>query len=215
VNSSGNLLHVSGLAGPGGYGDPVSAQTVGRDIAYASGAAFAIRAELFRALGGFTERYFLYQEDLELSWRVWMRGLRVVFEPSADVLHDYVLERPGRRKEYYLERNRLVFVLTTYSRRLLVLLAPILAIVELGVVMLALRDGWAREKAQGWAWIIRNLGWVRRHRRALQAARVVDDRALARLLTPRFELEMTERPPGTTLLDAVAEAWWRVVRVLL
>ena len=113
LNSSGNVVHVSGLAWPGGYGEPADALTELREIPSASGAALAIRAELFRELGGFTEELFLYQEDLELCWRVRLRGLRIVLEPGADVLHDYVLERADRRKEYYLERNRLVFVLTS------------------------------------------------------------------------------------------------------
>ena len=67
--------------------------------------------------------------------------------PDADVLHDYVLERPGRQKEYYLERNRLIVVLTAFSVRLLLLLAPVLLAVELGIVLVAWRQGWLREKA--------------------------------------------------------------------
>ena len=56
------------------------------------------------------------------------RGLRVVVDAGR--------RRPARlraraaadrRKEYYLERNRLIFVLTAYSARLLLLLAPVLA----------------------------------------------------------------------------------------
>ncbi len=126
LNSSGNVVHVSGLAWPGGYGEPADELGEQREIGYASGAALAIRADLFRELGGFTEELFLYQEDLEFCWRARLGGHRVVVEPRADVLHDYVLERPDRRKEYYLERNRLVFVLTAFSGRLLLLLAPVL-----------------------------------------------------------------------------------------
>jgi GT2 family glycosyltransferase len=215
VNTSGNLLHVSGLAGLGGYGEPASAHSVRREIAYASGAACAIRRDLFLELGGFTEELFLYQEDLELSWRAWQRGRRVVVEPAADVLHDYVLERADRRKEYFLERNRLVFVLTAYSGRLLALLAPVLLAVELGITLVAARNGWLREKASGWAWLARNAGWLRAHRARLQRERRVSDGELARLLTPRFELAMVDHPPGTGLLNACTSAWWRVVRVLL
>jgi GT2 family glycosyltransferase len=215
VNTSGNVLHVSGLAGPGGYGEPASAHAEQREIAYASGAAFAIPRALFLEIGGFTEELFLYQEDLELSWRVWQRGRRVVVEPRADVLHDYVLERNDRRKEYFLERNRLVFVLTAYSGRLLALLAPVLLAVEIGIVLVAWRNGWLREKARGWAWLARNSGWLREHRRRVQRERRVPDRELARLLTPRFELAMVAHPPGTGLLNAVVAAWWRAVRVFL
>ena len=215
LNSSGNVVHVSGLAWPGGYGDPVGTVDAVADVPYASGAAFAIRASLFRELGGFVEELFLYQEDLELCWRVRLRGLRVVVTPDADVLHDYVLERADRRKEYYLERNRLIVVLTAFSGRLLLLLAPVLLAAELGLSLLALRQGWLREKARGWAWLARNAGWLGRRRRLLQAERRVPDRELARFLTPVLDPRMLQLPPGVGAANAVLSAWWRGARVFL
>jgi GT2 family glycosyltransferase len=215
LNSSGNVVHVSGLAWPGGYGEPADTLVDVRDIPYASGAAFAVRARDFRELGGFTEELFLYQEDLDLSWRARMRGLRVVVEPDADVLHDYVLDRADRRKEYFLERNRLVFVLTVYSTRLLLLLAPVLLVVEVGVTALALRQGWLGEKARGWAWLLRNASWLRRRRAAVQSTRRLSERELARFLTPAVDARMLDLPPGGALFNAAVSAWWRVVRVLI
>jgi GT2 family glycosyltransferase len=215
LNSSGNVVHVSGLAWPGGFGDPVDRLVEPREIAYASGAALAIRADLFSELGGFTEELFLYQEDLELCWRARLRGLQIVVDPGADVLHDYVLERADRRKEYYLERNRLVFVLTAFSARLLLLLAPILLAVEAGLVLIAVRQGWPREKARGWAWLVRHRSWLVRRRREVQTARRVPDRELARFLTPVLDPRMLELPPGAAVLNGVVSAWWRGVRVLL
>jgi GT2 family glycosyltransferase len=215
LNSSGNVVHVSGLAWPGGYEDPADRLTEPREIAYASGAAFAIRAELFHELGGFMEELFLYQEDLELCWRVRLRGLEIVVEPEADVLHDYVLERIDRRKEYYLERNRLVFVLTAYSARLLLLLAPVLFAVELGIALVALRQGWFREKVGGWAWLAGHGSWLGGRRRETQALRSVPDRQLARFLTPVLDPRMLELPAGIGPVNGVVSTWWRGVRVLL
>ena len=215
LNSSGNIVHVSGLAWPGGYGDPADKLTHPQEIAYASGAAFAIRRDVFRELGGFTEELFLYQEDLELSWRAHLHGLRVLVVPEADVLHDYVLERPGRQKEYYLERNRLIVVLSAFSGRLLLLLAPVLLAVEAGIVLVAWRQGWLREKARGWAWLVRNRAWLAAHRRETQALRRVGDRELARFLTPVVDPRMLELPPGVAVLNGLVSAWWRGVRVFL
>jgi GT2 family glycosyltransferase len=215
LNSSGNVVHVSGLAWPGGYGDPLDTVSAVRDIPYASGAAFAIRADLFRELGGFTEKLFLYQEDLELCWRARLRGLRVVVDPAATVLHDYVLARADRRKEYYLERNRLIFVLTAFSARLLLVLAPVLLAAELGLVLLALRQGWLREKARGWAWLARNGSWLTARRRAVQSGRRVGDRELARQLTPVLDPSMLQLPVGVALVNGAMSAWWRCARVFL
>jgi GT2 family glycosyltransferase len=215
LNSSGNVVHISGLAWPGGYDEPVASVDEVRDIGYASGAALAIRADLFRDLGGFTEELFLYQEDLELCWRARQRGLRVVVDPAADVLHDYVFGRLDRRKEYYLERNRLIFVLTAFSSRLLLLLAPVLVAAELGLAVLALRQGWFNEKVRGWAWLLNRRAWLLARRRTVQAARLVADREVARFLTPVLDPRMLELPPGAALANGMLSIWWRGVRVFL
>jgi GT2 family glycosyltransferase len=215
LNSGGNVLHLSGLAWPGGYGEPASGITSVREIAYASGAALAMRSDIFRELGGFTEELFLYQEDLDLSWRARLSGRSVVVVPGADVLHDYVFERPDRRKEYYLERNRLVFVLTSYSGRLLALVAPVLLAVELAIALVAAREGWLAEKLRGWGWLLRHRGWLRLHRRRVQGLRRVPDRELARHLTPVVDPVMLTLPAGSSLMNGVFSVWWRVVRVFL
>jgi GT2 family glycosyltransferase len=215
LNSGGNVLHLSGLAWPGGYGEPADALTERREIAYASGAAAALRAELFRELGGFTEELFLYQEDLDLSWRARLAGRRVIVEPAADVLHDYVLERGDRRKEYYLERNRLIFVLTSYSPRLLFIVAPVLLAVEAGLVVLALRERWLGDKVRGWLWLVRNRQWLGEHRRRVQSLRRVPDRSVAWCLTPVIDPRMLALPRGAALLNGAVSFWWRAARVFL
>jgi GT2 family glycosyltransferase len=38
-------------------------------------------------LGGFDERFFMYYEDVDLSWRMRRNGLHIVFEPRSVVRH--------------------------------------------------------------------------------------------------------------------------------
>ena len=56
-----------------------------RDVDWVKGAALAIRADLFRDLGGFWP--VLYGEETDLAFRARRRGLRVRFEHSARVMH--------------------------------------------------------------------------------------------------------------------------------
>jgi GT2 family glycosyltransferase len=59
------------------------------DTSWASGACFAIDGALFERLGGFdAETFFLYCDDVDLSWRARLEGARVVYEPRARILHD-------------------------------------------------------------------------------------------------------------------------------
>src|SRR5204863_4938466 len=149
LNSGGTVVHVSGLAWAGRYGEPAEKASELEDVAAPSGAAMAIRRDLFRELGGFTQELFMYLEDTELGWRAHLHGLRVVVDPGADVYHEYEFGRnPGKIE--LLERNREIFVLTAYSLRLLILLAPVLAATELAILVLAAKQRWLGGKLGGW-----------------------------------------------------------------
>jgi GT2 family glycosyltransferase len=211
LNASGLAVHVTGLSWADGYEEPASQLTTVVDVPAASGTAMAIRTETFRALGGFTEELFMYQEDLLLGWKARLAGLRVVLEPAADVYHDYEYGR-NLGKHYLLERNRLVFVLTTYSPRLLALLAPILVSTELAMAAHAATDGWLREKLRSWAWVARNARWLARERRTTQRLRRVPDRELAPLFTPTLSPAMIDLPAPAQAANRAVEAYWRLAR---
>jgi GT2 family glycosyltransferase len=214
LNSAGNEVHVTGIAWAGLFGKPASAVGELRDVAFPTGAAMAIRRELFEELGGFTEELFMYQEDLVLGWRVRLRGLRVVVNPDADVYHDYEFRRnPG--KHYLLERNRLVFVLSSYSARLLLLLSPVLVSTEAAMLGLALKEGWARDKIAGWGWLLRNAGWLRRNRRETQELRRVRDRELARFLSPVIAPAMIPVPSPVRAINPLVAKYWSLVKKAL
>jgi len=59
-----------------------------RDADYCSGAALAIRRDLFLDMGGFDPYYApAYYEDADLAFRIRERGLRVLYQPAAEVFH--------------------------------------------------------------------------------------------------------------------------------
>ena len=211
LNSSGIEVHVTGIGWAGGYGEPAESVSELRDVPAPSGTAMAIRRETFEQLGGFADELFMYLEDLELGWRTRLAGYRVVIEPAADVYHEYEYAR-NPRKSYLLERNRLVFCLSAYSRRTLLLLAPVLLATELGMLALAAREGWARDKVAGWGWLVRHAGLVSRRRRKTQALRRVPDGELAEHLTPVFSPAMVPMPAPLKAANPVVSRYWSLVR---
>ena len=211
LNSSGIEVHVTGIGWAGGYGQPAESISETRDVAAPSGTAMAVRASTFRELGGFAEELFMYLEDLELGWRARIAGYRVVVDPAANVLHEYEYGR-NPRKNYFLERNRLVFVLSAYSARLLVLLSPLLVATELGMTVLALKEGWLGDKLAGWGWLARNAGPLGRKRRATQGLRKVRDRELAPYLTAVFDPRMISVPGLLQVANPLVKRYWKLVR---
>ena len=97
----------------------------------------------------------------------------------------------------------------------LALLAPVLVAAELGLLILALREGWLREKARGWLWLAAHTSWLAARRRQTQAIRRVPDRDLARYLTPTLDPRMLDLSAAVTPANLLVAAWWRLVRAFL
>ena len=211
LNSGGTVVHVSGLAWAGRFGEPAESIDGLEDVAAASGAALAIRRGTFAELGRFTEELFMYQEDVELSWRAHLAGLRVVVDPAADVFHEYEFGRHPS-KIALLERNRLIFVLTGYPLGLLVLLGPVLACGELAMLLLSARQRWLRGKLGGWWWCLGNARWLAAHRRETKSLRHVGTRELAPFLTPSLDPRMVPLPRGTGFINRLLGPYWSLVR---
>lgn len=87
-------------------------------------ACLVMNCELFAGLGGFDERYFLYWEDVDLSYRAARAGARLVVRDDVVVIHDEGGTQGahrGRAKSdayYYFNcRNRLLFAVRNLARR--------------------------------------------------------------------------------------------------
>lgn len=61
------------------------------DVDWMVGACLLLSADLYKELGGFDQRYFLFFEDIDLCRRIKRKGLKVVYLPSVRVL-----DRRGR-----------------------------------------------------------------------------------------------------------------------
>lgn len=82
--------------------------------AWASGGSAAFRKELWQALGGFDRLFHpFYWEDIDLSYRAWKAGFKVLWEPKAVVHHKHeeIIGKHFSKKyiNFISERNRLLF----------------------------------------------------------------------------------------------------------
>lgn len=58
-----------------------------RSVDWVSGCCMFVRHSVLKEVGGLTERWFMYAEDIELCLRIKDAGHKVVLEPHAQVLH--------------------------------------------------------------------------------------------------------------------------------
>lgn len=83
------------------------------EILWASGAALAIRKNVFYTMGKFDEDFEFHMEEIDLCWRLWNRGFEVVCEPASVVYHlgGGSLPMGSTRKIYYNYRNNLIMMI--------------------------------------------------------------------------------------------------------
>ncbi len=190
LNTCGNNVHLSGLTLCNGMGQPRERFPIRQEVSAVSGAAFAIRRELFHELGGFNESFFIYMEDTTLSIEARLRGWKCVFNPKSVVYHDYSL-RFGPNKILYQERNRYMMLLVVYRWPTLLLLLPALLSTEIltwGFVLLRDRKHWANKfKAYYGIWQNRRL--IMAQRRNNQSQRQVTDRSLIEATTYALDFQ--------------------------
>ncbi|MEE8402458.1 MAG: glycosyltransferase [Candidatus Hydrothermarchaeaceae archaeon] len=59
----------------------------GGNMLFASGGAMAIRKDLYFEAGGFDDDYYMYHEDVDLGWRLWLMGYEIVLARNSIVYH--------------------------------------------------------------------------------------------------------------------------------
>jgi hypothetical protein len=113
INNVGSNLFAGGFGGDRGFLEVDRGQyEEPADVFAWCGGAVLLRRRYLDEVGTFDERFFLYYEDTDLSWRGQLRGWRYVYEPSALVRHHHAqssgVGSPLFR--YSTERNRLLML---------------------------------------------------------------------------------------------------------
>ena len=215
VNTSGGLVHFTGISWAGQAGEPVErAPAEPREVGFATGVCLTIPRATWEAHPGFAPDYFLYHDDVDYSLRVRLAGGRVGVEPAARVDHLYDFAK-GARKWRLLERNRWATIVRTYPGELLVALLPALAACELALVAVAFAGGWGPDKLRSWADVARALPALLRERRTIQRLRRAPALEFARHMTPDLSSPYLGRASRLRPLRAALRAYWRLVLAAL
>jgi GT2 family glycosyltransferase len=177
VNVAGLNVHLSGISMCRGLGLPGAALDEVAEVAAISGVAFAARREVYEAIGGFDEDFFLYLEDVDLSLRTWLAGHRCLYVPEPVVLHDYDEVEMGTQKTFWVERGRYLMLLKSFTWRTLLGLLPTLLLAEV------ITWGWLLwrnpkaviQKLRAYGWVLANCGQIAEKRRRVQTRRACLD----------------------------------------
>lgn len=187
------------------------------DVFALPSACLLVRADLFRALGGFDPTIEFHGEDLDLCWRAHLNGARVVVVPAASARHVEGLpaRRPDLPHEQMRARHRMRAVATLTGARHLPLVVVQLVVLTITELLAGLVTGTFR---QGWAGLRSLLGLVPRlpavfaRRRAIAPLRVVPSSEVAGLQirgSARFSAFLRSRGSRVVDPEASTERRWR------
>ncbi len=99
----------------------------GSELPFACGGNMIIRRQSFLEAGAFDESYFAYLEDVDLGWRLWAGGERVLFAPGAVAHHRSMATSQllgNENRGFLFERNAFVTAYKNYDDALWRQLAP-------------------------------------------------------------------------------------------
>lgn len=87
-------------------------------IFWASGAAYAIRRDVFNKLEGFDEEFEFHMEEIDLSWRALKSGYKAFYTPKSTVYHygGGSMPESSPRKVFYNFRNSLLMLAKNLDR---------------------------------------------------------------------------------------------------
>lgn len=218
INSTGNQIHFLGYGFAGDYKLPREEYRSSQlsDIPYFSGAIVLLSCKALREVGDFDEEMWMYNEDQDLGWRMWLHGYRNVLAPLSTAHHQYEFRR-SIAKLYYMDRNRLLAVFQNYHWLTLFLIMPALLINELAGLLLALKGGWAKEKLKVWLYFLKVGSWNKlgEKRRLRQQTRAVSDRAIVQRFTGRILFQDFLSPLIKYVANPVLGLYWAIVSRLI
>jgi len=90
------------------------------EIPWFSTAAALTRRDILEKIGGFDEHYFFYWEDIELSWRLYRAGYKILMVPKSKVIHEAhgtAKKLPSAFTSYLMMRNQLILLLSFYNKK--------------------------------------------------------------------------------------------------
>ena len=118
IDFDGAAMNFHGHGSNRGFGRPyVATESRPPEPAlFACGGAMAVDRARFLATGGFDAEYFAYFEDVDLGWRLWVEGERVLYVPAAVAFHRHRGSgMDAARWRSLLERNALASLFKNYD----------------------------------------------------------------------------------------------------
>lgn len=218
LNVLGNCLHFLGFGFSDGNGQtPQEAECLARPHFFGSGASLFVRVSALEPFGYLFEPiYFMYHEDVDLSWRMRLCAREIVFSNASIAYHRYEFAR-SISKFVWMEQNRWRTHLSRLKWRTLILLTPAWMIMELGALVFAAKGGWFLKRLGAYTFFFWPSTWADIKKRRAQTRRIrrVSDRQILTHMVGRIESQDVESVFLKYLVNPILDLYFRGLRRLV
>ena len=220
INSLGNVQHYLGFGYTSGYRQKSSACANIVDISpiagYASGCALIVKDGLLKKIGDYNEDFYMYHDDVELSWRTKLAGYKIVLAPRSVVFHKYEFNR-SVRMYYYMERNRYMVLFNFYRWRTIFLLLPMLFLMEFGVAGFSILHGGFFTKLRVYWYYLKPSAWWRifRTRDAVARFRQTTDKQILSTMSGRLDFSEVNNWVLENLGNPLCELYFYLIKKII
>ncbi|MFA6410203.1 MAG: glycosyltransferase family 2 protein [Candidatus Buchananbacteria bacterium] len=215
INSIGNEIHYLGFAFAGGYLSP-NAELETREITYPSGACVLLKVKALKTVGLFNPDFFMYHEDTDLGWRLWLSDFKVLLAPKSVVYHKYEFSR-SIKKYYYMERNRYLVLLQNYKIATLFLIFPAACIMDVAMFFYSFITGWWRQELLVYRYFFLPKTWAKilKTRRLVQKKRKVSDKEIIKRFVGKIDFQDIQNPLLKYIANPIFNLYWQIIKKII
>lgn len=154
------------------------------EIFAAKSAGMIARKSVLDKIGGFDEDYFIYVEETDLCWRIWLQGHKVVLAPHSIVYHKFgttsiiLPDKINYLVKFHGTKNYIATLTKNLEFKNLLKILPVHIIMWLGIAFIFL----LKRQIKSTKWILQGVFWnfanyqnIMRKRKIIQKQRVVRD----------------------------------------
>lgn len=177
LDGAGDFYHVSGIALRGGFGHQAGREPAAAfDVFAPCGAGALYHRQSFLEAGGFDDRFFCYHEDVDLGYRLRLKGGRCVQSVNAKIDHvsSGISGRTSYFSVYHGTRNRIWTFAKNTPGRFLPFVVPLHIVMNsLILIRAGFRKGTLRPTVRGMIDAVKGLAPILASRKSVKAARSV------------------------------------------
>ncbi len=217
INSLGNIINFLGFGYTSAYQEfDHEIEGYPEVTGYASGCSFITNREVIDKIGYYDEEYWMYHDDVEMSWCLKLAGYKIYLAPKSVVYHKYEFGRSVKML-YYIERNRYLVMFHYYTYPTILLLLPAIVVMEVGMIVYSIPGRWFPVKMKACFYFWKPSTWIKifKKRKKINSLRTGREGDIIKHFEGRILFQEIDKPVLKYIANPMFNIYWNIVKRLV